>query len=149
MDRTSRAPKDCLDVHLPVSSPSIPSSTSSFLCVSDCPSSASVRLLDQAARMLQQFPSSLYICILELLPFSSFSLTRSNLNVPNANLIACSIVVSFHFVSFSSSIIIGSGYGQCTCNVHFSPPVYRCIASNCRPPTSGRTNENRGKKKRI
>ena len=85
-----------LDVHLPVSSPSIPSSTSSFLCVSDCPSSASVRLLDQAARMLQQFPSSLY---------SNYC--PSILDVPNANLMACSIVVSIHFFSFSFSVIIG------------------------------------------
>jgi hypothetical protein len=43
------------------------------------------------------------------LPFSSFSLARSILNAPNANLMACSIVVSFYFVSLSSSNLIGFG----------------------------------------
>ena len=57
-------------------------------------------------------PTVSFIIIPELLPFSSFSLARYALNMPNANLMACSIVVSFYFVSFSSSIIIGSGFGS-------------------------------------
>ena len=74
-------------------------------------------------------PTVSLIIIPELLPFRSFSFARSILNVPNANLMACFIVVSFHFVSFSSSIIIGSGYGLWTFkSIHFSPPAYRCIA---------------------
>jgi hypothetical protein len=51
------------------------------------------------------------------LPFSPFSLARSVLNVPNANLMACSIAAFFHFVSFSSSDLIGFGircYGRIT-----------------------------------
>jgi hypothetical protein len=53
-------PMKCLDVHLPFSSPSIPSSTSSFLDVSDCPSSASLQRPSPAAWVPQQFPSSLF-----------------------------------------------------------------------------------------
>ena len=106
MDRTSRAPMDCLDVHLLSSS-----SFHTFLyfvvlefvrlslfSFSAAPFSAAI---DATIVSL--------IIILELLSFRSFAFARSALNMPNANLMACSVVVSFHFVSFSSSNIIGFG----------------------------------------
>jgi hypothetical protein len=59
------------------------------------------------------------------LPFRSFAFARSALNMPNANLMACFVVASFYFVSFTSLNPIGFGirYDE-RMNVHFFPPAY-------------------------
>jgi hypothetical protein len=106
MDRTSRAPMDCLDVHLLSSS-----SFHTFLYFVVLEFIRLSLFSFSAAPFSSRLGATTVslIIIPELLPFSSFSLARSVLHVPNANLMACSIVVSFHFVSFSSSNIIGFG----------------------------------------
>jgi hypothetical protein len=80
------------------------------------------------------------------LPFSSFAFARSALNKPNPNLVACFVVVSFYFVSFSSSDLIGFGI-RCYKRIT-STSSHRPIALT-RPigrPLTSATHENRGKK---
>ena len=122
MDCTSRAPMDCLDVDVHLLSSSSFHTFLYFVVLEFIRLSLFSFSAAPFSSRLGATTVSLII-IPELLPFSSFSLARSVLHVPNANLMACFIVVSFRFVSFPSSIIsLDSGfYGQCTYNVHFSP----------------------------